>query len=149
MSKPEHSGGGHCSMGECHDICHHILYQHLSPDCDEDGGLGLPFRTNASRTAPLGPSFRKNYSRKCVTEMFSVLTIFLKNAINFQRKMDIFCKSERERDFQRIIFTAKTIHFQGCLRVWSRGHQVRRHPCKLGNLAIFYNAKNFPKIYFF
>ena len=54
---------------------------------------------------------------------------------------DWFCPA-----FFRIIFTAKTRHFQGCLRVWSRGHQVRRHPCKLGNLATFYNAK---KINFF
>ena len=29
-----------------------------------------------------------------------------------------------------------------------RGHQVRRHPCKLGNLAIFYNAKKSQKITF-
>ena len=39
-------------------------------------------------------------------------------------------------------FTFKTRYFQGCLRLWSRGHQVCRHPCKLGNLAIFYHAKN-------
>ena len=39
------------------------------------------------------------------------------------------------------IFTAKTRHFQGCLRVWSRGRQVRGHPSKLGKLAIFYHAK--------
>ena len=51
--------------------------------------------------------------------------------------------------FFRIIFTAKTRHFQGCLRGWSRGHHVRRHPCKLGNLAIFYNAKKSPKLTFF
>ena len=30
--------------------------------------------------------------------------------------------------FRRIIFTAKTRHFQGCLRIWSRGHQVRDTP---------------------
>ena len=24
---------------------------------------------------------------------------------------------------------------------WSRGHQVREHPCKLGKLAIFYHAR--------
>ena len=34
------------------------------------------------------------------------------------------------------MFTAKTRHFQGCLRVWSRGHQVRGHPGKLGKFAI-------------
>ena len=39
------------------------------------------------------------------------------------------------------IFTAKTRHFQGCLRVWSRGHQVRGHTCKLRKLAIFFHAK--------
>ena len=30
--------------------------------------------------------------------------------------------------------------FQGCLRVWSKGHQVRGQPCKLGNLATFIHA---------
>ena len=39
--------------------------------------------------------------------------------------------------FLRIIFTAKTIHFQ----VWSRGHQIRGHPYKLEKFAIFYHAK--------
>ena len=43
--------------------------------------------------------------------------------------------------FLRIIFIAKTRHFQGCLRVWSREDQVRRHPCKLRKFAIFYHAK--------
>ena len=40
----------------------------------------------------------------------------------------------------RIIFTAKYRHFQGCLRVWSRGHQVLGHSCKLAIPchAIFY-----------
>ena len=32
----------------------------------------------------------------------------------------------------------KSRHFQGCLRVRSRGHQVRGHPCKF---AIFYHAE--------
>ena len=32
-------------------------------------------------------------------------------------------------------------YFQGCLRVCSRGHQVRGHPCKLGKLPILYHAK--------
>ena len=41
---------------------------------------------------------------------------------------------------------AKTRHFQWCLRVWSRGHQVRDHPCKSVNLDIFYYAK---KIFLF
>ena len=45
----------------------------------------------------------------------------------------------------RIMFTAKTRHFQGCLRVWSRGHQVRGHPGKLGKFAIFYHAKKISK----
>ena len=39
------------------------------------------------------------------------------------------------------LVTTRTRHYQGCPRVWSRGHRVRRHPCKLKNLAIFYNAK--------
>ena len=30
-----------------------------------------------------------------------------------------------------------------------RGHKVRGHPCKLGNLAIFYHAKKIQKIYLF
>ena len=50
--------------------------------------------------------------------------------------------------FFRLIFTVKTRHFQGCLREWSRGHQARRHPCNLGHLAIFYNAKNSQKFTF-
>ena len=28
-------------------------------------------------------------------------------------------------------------------RVWSRGHQVRGHPCSFRNLAIFYHAKKY------
>ena len=32
--------------------------------------------------------------------------------------------------------------FQGCLRAWYRGHQVRRHPFKLENLIVF-NNKNY------
>ena len=41
------------------------------------------------------------------------------------------------------IFTGICRHFQGCLRVWSRRHQVRGHPCKLGKLPIFYLKFNF------
>ena len=37
---------------------------------------------------------------------------------------------------------AETRHFKGCLRVWSRGHQVRGDPCKLGKLALFNHEKN-------
>ena len=45
--------------------------------------------------------------------------------------------------FLRIIFTAKTRHFQRCLRLWSRGHQVRGHPCKWGKVATFFYAKKY------
>ena len=51
--------------------------------------------------------------------------------------------------FFRIIF--RTIHFQGCLGVWSRGDQGLRQPCKLRNFAMFYyekNLKNFLFLYF-
>ena len=33
-----------------------------------------------------------------------------------------------------------------CLRVWSRGHQVRGHPCKLEKFAL--HAKIYQKTYF-
>ena len=47
-------------------------------------------------------------------------------------------------------FTTKTICFQGCLRVRSRGDESLRQPCKFRNLAIFYHANFFfQKIYFF
>ena len=36
----------------------------------------------------------------------------------------------------RIIFPAKTGKFLVSLRVWFRGDQALRHPCKLRNLAI-------------
>ena len=52
-------------------------------------------------------------------------------------------------NFFQYTFTSKTRHFQVCLKVWSRGLQVRSQPCKLGNLAIFYQAKKPPKIYLF
>ena len=45
--------------------------------------------------------------------------------------------------FLRIIFTAKTKHFQGCLRVWSRENQARGHSCKLAKLAIFCHEKKY------
>ena len=45
-------------------------------------------------------------------------------------------------------FTAKTRNFQGCLGVWSREDQALENPCKLRNLAIFYNAKKIPKFPF-
>ena len=32
--------------------------------------------------------------------------------------------------FKEFFSQPKTIHFQGCKRVWSMGHQVRGHPCK-------------------
>ena len=38
--------------------------------------------------------------------------------------------------FSRVEFTAKTRNFQGYLRVWSRGHQFRGHPCKLGKTQV-------------
>ena len=46
---------------------------------------------------------------------------------------------------KNIIFTAKTRYFKGCLRVWSRGHQVLGHHCKQGKLAISHHAKRTKK----
>ena len=39
------------------------------------------------------------------------------------------------------------ITFSGVSKGRSRGHQVRRQPCKLGNFATFW-YKKIPKIYF-
>ena len=99
---------------------------------------------------------KEKFSRTCYTSVFLILSI----SENYERKdAKAFDNSNKLYQpkltfdggggggwfcppFFRTIFTAKTRHFQGCIRVWSRGHQVRWHPCKLGNLAIFYNAKN-------
>ena len=45
--------------------------------------------------------------------------------------------------FKEFFSQPKLDIFRGvyCLGVWSRGHKVRGHPCKFGNLAIFYHAK--------
>ena len=38
--------------------------------------------------------------------------------------------------------------FRVVLMVLTSGHQVRRQPCKLGNLAIFYHAKKNKNVLF-
>ena len=58
---------------------------------------------------------------------------------------DCWINNKTKKYIVLILSTAKTKHCQGCLRVWSVGHQVRGHPCKLGNftMQIFFSLQNF------
>ena len=88
-------------------------------------------------------------------ERIRILTELLIKDVSSRLRDKVCC----EEDIQPIYIEAKngrkyqdtyiSKNFQGCLRVYSRGHQVRGQLCKLGKLAIFYHAKTKNEIFSF